>query len=240
MGRSKRLSDEIRSVSILTSVLRFAEGSALIKVGDTQVLCAASIEEKVPPFLKGTGRGWVTAEYSMLPRSGSIRKPRESMAGRRDGRSIEIQRQIGRALRSTINLSKLGGERTIWIDCDVIQADGGTRTASITGGFVALFQALRKMQDAGLIKELPAEDFIGAISIGVVNGATLLDLDYSEDSKADIDMNVVMTSRGDLVEVQLSSERKPLSEEQLHEMLAIARKAIFELIRHQKDALNVL
>jgi len=240
MARQGRAADKFREITISTNVLKYAEGSALIRMGDTHVLCAASVEEKVPPFLKGTGQGWVTAEYAMLPRSSAVRKPREISSLRKDGRAVEIQRQVGRALRSVVDLGSLGGERTLWIDCDVIQADGGTRTASITGGFVAMFLALKRMQEIGLVQKIPLDDFLAAISVGLVDGEILLDLDYPEDSRADVDMNVVMTSRGEIVEILSTSERKPLPEAMLHEMLAIAKKAVFELIEVQKNALSLL
>jgi len=176
----------------------------------------------------------------MLPRSGAVRKPREIASLRKDARAIEIQRQIGRALRSVVNLDKLGGERTLWIDCDVIQADGGTRTASITGGFVAMFLALKRMQETGLIQTIPLEDFVAAISVGLIDGEILVDLDYQEDSRADVDMNVVMTSKGEIVEILSTSERKLLPEAMLHGMLGAAKKSIYELIEIQKKALNLL
>lgn len=238
--RENRPADQFRDIKIYTSVLKYAEGSAMIHMGDTQILCAASVEEKVPPFLKGMGQGWVTAEYAMLPRSGAIRKPRDIASLRKDARAVEIQRQIGRALRSVVNLDKLGGERTLWIDCDVIQADGGTRTASITGGFVAMFLALKRMQEAGLVQTIPLDDFVAAVSVGLIEGEVLVDLDYQEDSRADVDMNVVMTSKGEIVEILSTSERKPLPEAMLHGMLGAAKKSIYEIIEIQKKALNLL
>jgi ribonuclease PH len=217
--------------------LKHAEGSVLIEVGDTKVICAATVEDKVPPFLKGTGSGWVTAEYSMLPRSSKERIPREAVKGKLSGRTQEIQRLIGRSLRGVIDLPKLG-ERTVWIDCDVVQADGGTRTASISGAFVALALALRAARKPGSAAPLPIRDHVAATSVGIVNEATLLDLNYEEDSKAEVDMNVVMTGSGDLVELQGTAESRPFARKTLLEMLDLAGSGIEKLIAIQREVLD--
>jgi len=232
-----RKPDEMRPVSINRAVNLYAEGSALIEWGNTRVLCTASVEEKVPPFLKGTGRGWVTAEYAMLPRSTHTRTPRDSVRGI-GGRSHEIQRLIGRSMRSVIDMSALG-ERTIWVDCDVLQADGGTRTAAITGAFVAVVDALRCMKDRGTIKQLPVTGFVAAASAGRVEGELLLDLDYSEDSRAEVDFNVVMTHEGEFVEVQGTGESGPFDKGSLLEMLNLAESGILRLIRLQEECLGL-
>jgi ribonuclease PH len=232
-----REAHEIRSVKITRNYLKYAEGSVLIEVGNTKVICAATIEEKVPPFLKGSGEGWISAEYSLLPRSTQIRNVREAARGKITGRTHEIQRLIGRALRSVVDLRALG-ERTVWIDCDVIQADGGTRTASITGAFVALVEAISTIYNEE--KPFPVKDFLAASSIGVVDGQVLADLCYEEDSKAMVDMNVVMTGNSQFVEVQGTGEKRPFSSRELAEMLAVAEKAISELIEYQKDVLGPL
>ncbi|MEW5804446.1 MAG: ribonuclease PH [bacterium] len=234
-----RANDELRTVSITRNYIKYAEGSVLIEIGDTKVICTASIEEKVPPFLKDTGRGWITSEYSMLPRSSETRNVRESSRGRIGGRTHEIQRLIGRSLRSVVDLSRLG-ERTIWVDCDVIQADGGTRTASITGGFVALVDALSHLKSQGKIKELLIKDYIAAISAGIVDGEILLDLDYEEDSRAEVDMNFVMTSAGKFVELQGTAESNPFSLEQLETLTSLSRNGINALIVKQKESLGNL
>jgi ribonuclease PH len=215
----------------------YAEGSSLIEWGNTKVLCTASVEEKVPPFLKGSGRGWVTAEYAMLPRSTITRTPRDSVRGI-GGRSHEIQRLIGRSMRSVIDLSVLG-ERTIWLDCDVLQADGGTRTASITGAFVAVFDALRGLKEREVIRQLPVHGFVAAASSGRVDGMILLDLDYLEDSRAEVDFNVVMTHKGEFVEVQGTGESGPFDRKSFLEMLALAESGIRSLIDLQRDCLNL-
>lgn len=232
-----RANDELRKVAITRNYLKYAEGSVLIEIGDTKVICTASIEDKVPPFLKDTGRGWITSEYSMLPRSSATRIIRESSRGRVGGRTHEIQRLIGRSLRSIVDLSRLG-ERTIWIDCDVIQADGGTRTASITGGFVALVDALSVLKKQGRISELLIKDYVAAVSSGIVNGETFLDLDYEEDSRAEVDMNFVMTSEGKFVELQGTAESNPFSREQLDTLINLSRDGINALIDKQKEALG--
>jgi len=226
----RRKPDEIRRVLITRDYMKFAEGSCLIELGNTRVVCTASIEESVPAFLRGTGTGWVTAEYGMLPRSCQMRIQR----GRESGRSYEIQRLIGRSLRAVTELKELG-ERTIWIDCDVIQADGGTRTASITGSFVALVGALDKLRKANLITEIPVKDFVAAISVGIIRKNVLLDLTFEEDSKADVDMNIVMTGGGELVEIQGTAEGKPFKKEEMDSLINLAKKGIFELVEIQRN-----
>ncbi|HHN63940.1 MAG TPA: ribonuclease PH [Nitrospirae bacterium] len=237
MRRDGRKNDEMRPVRITRNYLKTAEGSVLIEVGDTKVICTASIEERVPPFLKDTGRGWITAEYGMLPRSTSTRSMRESTTGRVGGRTQEIQRLIGRSLRSVVDLDLIG-ERTIYIDCDVIQADGGTRTASITGGFVALYDAMRFAVQNGIIERNPVKNMVSAISVGIVGGEPMLDLCYEEDYKAEVDMNVVMTGDGRFIEVQGTAEGEPFTKETLNELLLLAEKGIKELIALQKEVLG--
>jgi len=223
----------MRPVEIVTGYLKTAEGSALIRVGNTQVLCAASVEESVPPFLRNTGKGWVTAEYSMLPRATARRTPREVSKGRPSGRTHEIQRLIGRAMRSVVDLQALG-ERTVTVDCDVLQADGGTRTASITGAFVALALALRQLVEFRVLRSSPLRDYLAATSVGLVGGVPMLDLCYEEDSQADVDMNVAMTGSGQFVEVQATAEHRPFNDAQMASLLALARGGIAELIEIQK------
>jgi ribonuclease PH len=235
---SLRQPGELRPVVIERAYTRHAEGSVLIAFGDTRVICTASIEEGVPGFLKGRGQGWVTAEYGMLPRSTHTRTDREAARGRQSGRTQEIQRLIGRSLRAVTDLGVLG-ERTVKMDCDVIQADGGTRTASVTGAFVALFDAVAKLQERGAITASPIIDFVAAASVGLFEGVPVLDLDYAEDSRCDTDMNVVMTGSGGFVEVQGTAEGHPFSAEQLQSLIALARKGIAELIAKQKAALGV-
>lgn len=230
---------ELRPVTIERNYLKYAEGSALIKIGDTRVICSATIEEKVPPFLRNTGKGWVTAEYSLLPRSTKDRTIREVARGRISGRTHEIQRLIGRALRSIVDMTVLG-ERTIWIDCDVLQADGGTRTAAITGSFVALADALNVLVESGCIPRLPLNDFLAAVSVGMLNGELFLDLDFEEDSHACVDMNVVMTGSGKLVEIQGTAEKQPFSREEMAGMLELAEKGISKLINIQRQVMGVL
>lgn len=232
-----RNNEQIRPVKITRNYLKYAEGSVLIEMGDTKVICTASIDDKVPPFIKGTGRGWITGEYGMLPRSTEIRKPRESARGRIDGRTMEIQRLIGRALRSIVDLGKLG-EMTIYIDCDVIQADGGTRTASITGSYVAIVDAFNKLVQRERIKEIPLNGYIAAISVGIKDGEAILDLNYAEDSTCQVDMNMVMTDKGEFIEIQGTGEENPFNKEQLQEMMGLAEKGIRELIEIQKQALG--
>jgi ribonuclease PH len=233
MRIDQRRPDEVRPVRISPGFLVTAEGSALIEVGQTRVLCAATIDESVPAFLRGTGKGWVTAEYSMLPRATVTRTSREVSRGRQSGRTHEIQRLIGRSLRAVVDTAALG-ERTVIVDCDVLQADGGTRTASITGAFVALGLALEQMVEYGTLPRLPILDYVAAISVGIVGGAAAADLCYDEDSRADVDMNVVMTGAGGLVEVQATAERVPFDEGQLSGLLALARTAIAQLVEVQK------
>jgi len=218
--------------------MKHAEGSVLIEVGDTKVICSASVEERVPHFLRNTGKGWVTAEYSMLPRATLTRSSRESSTGRASGRTFEIQRLIGRSLRSVVDLAGFG-EKSIWLDCDVIQADGGTRTASITGAYVALVDAFRKMVKKGTIGKIPMKDSVAAISIGKVDGSILLDLNYEEDSRAEVDMNVVMTGRGGFVEIQGTAEGAVFSKEEMDELIGAAQKGIRELTKMQKKALSL-
>jgi ribonuclease PH len=216
-----------------------AEGSVLIEVGRTRVICTASVEDRVPPFLRNAGKGWVTAEYGMLPRATSTRTQRESTAGKVGGRTQEIQRLIGRSLRSVARLPEIG-ERTIWIDCDVIQADGGTRTASITGGFVALALALRRLREAGHLRTIPLQDYVAATSVGVVEGTPLLDLAYDEDSRADVDMNIVKTGDGRFIEVQGTAEGRPFDRTALDELLTLADSGIQSLIALQREAVGAL
>jgi ribonuclease PH len=234
-----RTPDQLRPVSILPDFIHTAEGSALIEVGNTRVICTASVEEAVPAFLRNSGKGWVSSEYGMLPRATLTRTQREVSKGRASGRTHEIQRLIGRSLRAVMDLEKLG-ERTVWIDCDVIQADGGTRTASITGAFVALGLALEKLVEAGTLTAVPLRDFVAAISVGVVDGEVLLDLNYEEDSRADVDMNFVMTGSGKMVEVQATAEAKAFTDEQLQQMLTLAKRGAHDLIAKQKTILKKL
>lgn len=228
---------QLRSVSIQPNWTKHAEGSVLIECGDTRVLCTASVENKVPHFLRGTGQGWVTAEYGMLPRSTGTRIIREVSRGRPSGRTQEIQRLIGRALRSVVRLDHLG-ERTVWVDCDVLQADGGTRTASITGGFVALGMALERLRREGSLEVSVLFDYVGAVSVGIVEGEVLLDLDYQEDSQAQVDMNIVMTGKNQFVELQGTAEKAPFSREKLEKMIDLGRDGIAALHQHQEDALS--
>jgi ribonuclease PH len=237
MRASKRATDTMRPISITPDFLEFPDGSALIEIGKTKVAAAATVEEKVPSFLKGEGTGWITAEYAMLPCSTERRTLRERSPGRISGRTQEIQRLIGRSLRAVSDLRILG-ERTITIDCDVIQADGGTRTASITVGCVALALALKKMLDEETIGELPLKNLVSAVSVGIVDGQVLLDLDYKEDSNADIDMNVVKTDTGKIVEIQATAEKSPFSKRDFTSMLNLADKGIQELISAQKNILK--
>lgn len=232
-----RKPDELRPVKIKRDYLKHAEGSVLIEVGDTKLVCSASLEEKVPSFLKGTGKGWVTAEYSMLPRSTENRIPRDSTRGRISGRSSEIQRLIGRSLRSIVDLESIG-EHTIWIDCDVIQADGGTRTAAITGSFIALVDALRKLKEQEKWDRLPVSDYLAAVSVGKVGEELNVDLCFAEDSIAEVDMNVVMTGEGRFVEVQGTAEGMPFSREELQRLIDLAAQGIQQLIAYQKEILG--
>lgn len=233
-----RAPGDLRPVKVTTGYLKFAEGSVLMEMGDTKVICAATVEERVPPFLAGKGKGWMTAEYSMLPRSSQKRVQRESMAGRVGGRTHEIQRLIGRSLRAVTDLSALG-ERTIYIDCDVLQADGGTRTASITGAYIAVYETLRSLVEKGVIKSIPLLDSVAAVSVGVVGGRALLDLNYEEDSSAEVDMNIIMTGDGRFVEVQGTAETEPFSQESLTGLVSLASRGITELTSIQKKSLGI-
>jgi len=237
MRSGRRQPNQLRAIRITRNYIKHAEGSVLIECGDTRVICTASVEERVPPHKKGSGEGWVTAEYGMLPRSTGERMGREAAKGKQSGRTQEIQRLIGRSLRAVVDLKKLG-ERTIQIDCDVIQADGGTRTASITGAFVALYDAVRELLSRGLITESPLKDYIAAISVGIYRGAPVLDLDYLEDSECDTDMNVVMLGNGHFVEVQGTAEGHPFSREEMDILLELAKGGIAELIAMQREALE--
>ncbi len=234
-----RTPDQMRPVNILPDYIPTAEGSALIEIGNTRVICTASVEETVPVFLRNMGKGWVTSEYAMIPRATLTRTPRESSKGRASGRSQEIQRLIGRSLRAVTDLVALG-ERTIWLDCDVIQADGGTRTASITGAFVALGLALGKLMEAGTLTAAPIRDFVAATSVGIVDGEIMLDLSYEEDSRAEVDLNFVMTGAKKIVEVQATAEQRPFDEGQLKKMMDYARKGIDQLIARQQALLSTL
>jgi ribonuclease PH len=237
MRNDGRQPDKLRPVTITRRYIKRAEGSVLIEVGDTRVICTASVENKVPPFLRNSGQGWITAEYGMLPRSTDSRMQREASRGKISGRTQEIQRLIGRSLRAVVDLTKIG-ERTIWLDCDVIQADGGTRTASITGACIALFDALTYMRKNNDINTMPLKDFVAATSVGIVNGQVLLDLNYHEDSKAQVDMNIVMTGSGKFVEIQGTAEDEPFSEEQMQTMMSLAKSGISELIQIQRSYLG--
>ena len=233
-----RAASALRPVRITRHYTRHAEGSVLVEFGHTQVICTASVEDRVPPFLKGKGQGWLTAEYGMLPRATHTRGDREAAKGRQSGRTQEIQRLIGRSLRAVVDLGRIG-ERTLQIDCDVIQADGGTRTASITGAFVAVHDAFDRLRTRSLIGDWPIRDFVAAVSVGMHAGEALLDLDYAEDSSCETDMNVVMTGDGRFVEVQGTAEGEPFTEAQMQQMLALARRGIGELVSAQKRALEV-
>src|SRR5881398_228591 len=239
MRASGRAADMMRPVILEPGVAKYAEGSCLVKFGDTQVLCTASVEERVPPFLRNTGRGWVTAEYGMLPRSTHTRTDREAARGRQSGRTQEIQRLIRRSLRAVTDLAALG-ERQIRIDCDVLQADGGTRTAAITGSYVALYQALAKFVAAGIVAAMPLRDSVAAISCGVFEGTPVLDLDYAEDSNAETDANFVLTGSGGIVEIQATAEGAPFDDASFTRMLALARAGIAELTRQQRAALGLV
>ena len=234
-----RREDQIRPVKISRDFIKYAEGSVLIEMGETKVICTASVEEKVPPFLKDKGRGWVTAEYAMLPRATQDRTQREAVKGRQGGRTLEIQRLVGRSLRAVTDMAEMG-ERTVWIDCDVIQADGGTRTASITGAFIALSDAFSVLKRKNLIKTRPLTDYLAAISIGKVGGQIMVDLAYEEDALAEVDLNLVMTGRGQYVEVQGTAERAPFEKKDLDEFVALGWKAIQDLVALQKELVGRL
>ena len=237
MRLDARNEHEIRQVAITPHYIKHAEGSVLIEVGQTKVICTASIEERVPPFMKGQGKGWITAEYSMLPRSTHVRNQREAVKGKLGGRTMEIQRLIGRALRSIVDLQALG-ERTITLDCDVIQADGGTRTTSITGAFVAMVLAMNKLMVENKLTRMPITDFLASVSVGIVKGKICLDLNYEEDSHAQVDMNVVMTGRGAFIEVQGTGEEAPFTRDEMNEMLKYAEVGIQRFITIQKEVLG--
>jgi len=237
MRPSERANDELRSISLEASVAKHAEGSCLVKFGDTHVLVTASLEERTPPFLKGSGKGWVTAEYGMLPRSTNERMRREAAQGKQSGRTQEIQRLVGRSLRAVVDLSALG-ERQIIVDCDVIQADGGTRTASITGGFVALHQCVDFMKKVGMVSRPVIKDHVAAVSCGIWQGIPVLDLDYAEDSTAETDANFVLTGKGGFVEIQATAEGAPFADEELAQLLSLARKGVDELVLVQKKAIS--
>ncbi len=238
MRPSGRAPDALRPVTLEPGFAKYAEGSCLARFGDTHVLCTASVEERVPPFLRNTGRGWVTAEYGMLPRSTHTRTDREAARGRQSGRTQEIQRLIGRSLRAVTDLAALG-ERQIRIDCDVLQADGGTRTAAITGSYVALYQAVAKFVSAGVVAAMPLRDSVAAISCGIVDGAPVLDLDYAEDSTAETDANFVLTGSGGIVEIQATAEGAPFDDASFARMMALARAGVAELTRQQRAALGL-
>ena len=238
MRPSGRTPQQLRPITLEPGYSRYAEGSCLVQCGNTRVLCTASVDSGVPPFLRNTGKGWVTAEYGMLPRSTHSRNPREAAKGKQSGRTQEIQRLIGRSLRSVVNLQALG-ERQIVIDCDVLEADGGTRTASITGGYVALYQALKGLLKQGLIPSIPTTDQVAAISCGIYKGVPVLDLEYEEDSAAEVDANFIITGSGKLVEVQATAEGAPFSEEEMMQLLSLARSGIAELVELQQKALEL-
>ena len=232
-----RAPDQMRALKLTPGFIRTAEGSCLIEVGNTRVICTATIEESVPGWMRNQGKGWITSEYGMLPRATLTRTAREAARGKQGGRTMEIQRLIGRSMRAVVDTAKLG-ERTLWIDCDVIQADGGTRTASITGGFVAMALAMQKLVDCGTLKQLPLKDTVAAISVGMVDGAPMLDLAYEEDSRAEVDMNYVLTGRNQFIEIQATAEHEPFTDEQLAEMTVLARKGIAELVAGQRAILQ--
>ena len=234
MRLNDRAPHELRPTTITPDFLQHAEGSVLIEVGRTKVICAASVEDRVPPFLRGTGKGWVTAEYGMLPRATSTRTTREAAAGKVGGRTMEIQRLIGRSMRSVVRLAEFG-ERTLWVDCDVIQADGGTRTTSITGAFVALVLAMERMRQQSLLRSIPVNDYVAATSVGIVGGMPLLDLAYEEDSKAEVDMNIVKTGDGRFIEIQGTAETEPFGTDALTGLLALADRGIADLIAKQRE-----
>ncbi len=231
--------DEIRPIKVIRNYIKYSEGSVLIEVGDTRVICTASVEEKVPVFLRGTQQGWISAEYSMIPRANQLRNLRDSIKGKIDGRSQEIQRLVGRSLRAVTDLEKLG-PRMIWLDCDVLQADGGTRTTSINGSFIALVDALNYLKAEKKIESIPIKHFIGAISVGIVDGEMLLDLDFKEDSHAQVDMNIVMTERGEVVEIQGTAEERPFSMTNLNKLIKLAENGIKQVIAREKEIIGEL
>ena len=238
MRHDGRTASQMRPVKITVGFIGQAEGSVLIEVGRTRVICTATVEESVPVFLKGQGKGWITSEYSMIPRATSTRTVRESTTGKKSGRTQEIQRLIGRSLRTAIDLNKLG-ERTLWLDCDVIEADGGTRTASITGAFVAMCLALQKIRQSGALTKNPIRNFVAAVSVGVIGGVPMLDLNYAEDSTADVDFNIVMTDADEFVEIQGTAERNAFGQDKLHQLLDLGRNGIRELIAVQRQTLGL-
>jgi len=237
MRHDGRAPDDLREIKITRHYTRYAQGSILIQSGNTIVLCTAMIDEKVPPFLRGSTKGWISAEYDMLPSANAHRKIRDRNKNKTDGRTMEIQRLIGRSLRSVVDLTKLG-ERTLWIDCDVIQADGGTRCAAITGAYIAVVDAISFLMDSGAIKEWPIKSAVAAVSVGIYNGIGLLDLCYAEDVDAAVDMNLVMTSNGEIVEIQGTGEERPFTETEMHELLSLGKKGVHQLFQIQREALN--
>lgn len=234
---NNRRFDEIRHININRNYIKYAEGSTLMEMGDTKIICTASVEDKVPLFLRGTKQGWISAEYAMIPRANQIRNVRDSIKGKISGRSSEIQRLIGRSLRAVINLNELG-ERTIWIDCDVIQADGGTRTAAIIGSFIALYDALNYLNAEGQLDNIPIKDYVGAISAGIVDGEMILDLNFEEDSRAQVDLNMAMTEKGEIIEIQGTAEGKPFSKRNLQELIKLAQIGIKKVIEIEKEILG--
>jgi ribonuclease PH len=234
---NNRRFDEIRPINISRNYIKYAEGSTLIKMGDTKIVCTASVENKVPLFLRGIKQGWISAEYSMIPRANQIRNIRDSVKGKINGRSSEIQRLIGRSLRAVVNLNDLG-ERTIWIDCDVIQADGGTRISAIIGSFIALYDALNYLKAEGQLDEIPIKDYIGAISVGIIDGEMLLDLNFKEDSQAQVDLNIAMTEKGEIIEIQGTAESRPFSKRNLQELIKLAEVGIKKVIEKEKEILG--
>ncbi|MGD9474767.1 MAG: ribonuclease PH [Eubacteriaceae bacterium] len=231
-----RKADEMRPIRVTRNFIRHAQGSVLIETGNTKVICTAMVEDKVPPFLKGQKKGWITAEYDMLPASTNTRKSRDRNRGKIDGRTMEIQRLIGRSLRSIVDLEQLG-ERTIWIDCDVIQADGGTRTAAITGSFMALYEAMHKLKEQGIIEEIPIMQFVAATSVGIYQDQVIVDLCYEEDAAADVDMNLVMTENGEMIEIQGTGEERPFKKDELQKLLEVGEMSILKIIEFQKKTL---
>ena len=231
-----RKADEMRPIRVTRNFIRHAQGSVLIETGNTKVICTAMVEDKVPPFLKGQKKGWITAEYDMLPASTNTRKSRDRNRGKIDGRTMEIQRLIGRSLRSIVDLERLG-ERTIWIDCDVIQADGGTRTAAITGSFMALYEAMHKLKEQGIIEEIPIMQFVAATSVGIYQDQIIVDLCYEEDAAADVDMNLVMTENGEMIEIQGTGEERPFKKDELQKLLEVGEMSILKIIEFQKKTL---
>lgn len=232
-----RRSNELRKIKITDNYIKYAEGSCLVEIGDTKVITTASVEDGVPPFLRGKGKGWITAEYSMIPRSCKTRVQREAAKGKLGGRTHEIQRLIGRSMRSVANMNVIG-ERTVWMDCDVIQADGGTRCASITGSFISLTLALAKLREDGIIKEIPLSDYVAAVSVGIVDGKPVLDLNYDEDSTAEVDMNIIMTGSGRFIEIQGTAEKQPFGKKDMNALITLAAKGIEDLVAAQKKALK--